>query len=274
MSKKFPFYKQHDEMDCGAACLRMIARHYGRFYSLEYIRELSYVDKLGVSLTSISDAAEQLGFQTLGAKVSFKQLAEDLPLPAIVHWKQRHFVVVYKVSNKYVWIADPARDKLKISKTEFLEAWSQQSQQDEPMGIVLLLETTNEFFERGEEEKPKSSIGYVLDHLRKYRGMIIQVIAGLLVSSLLFLAFPFLIESLVDRGVNNKDVSFVYLILVSLLVLFISQTLVEHFRSWILLHVGARVNITLISDFLIKIMRLPMRFFDSRLTGEFITTDL
>jgi ATP-binding cassette subfamily B protein len=268
MFKSFPFYQQLDAMDCGATCLRMVARYFGRYYSLEYLRELTHMGRQGVSLLGISDAAEKIGLQSLAVKTTFDRLAKDIPLPCIAHWKQNHFVVVIRANRKYVWIADPSHGKHRLTREEFIENWSSDVENGNPVGVLLLLETTPEFFERDGEKVNKSGFGYVLSYFGRYKALITQLIIGLFLGSILQLAFPFLIKALIDVGVNTVDINFIFLILTAQLVLFLTQTAVETFRGWILLHVGIRVNISLISDFLIKLTKLPIRFFDSKMTGD------
>lgn len=270
MRKSFPFYQQLDAMDCGATCLRMVARHYGRFYSLEFLRELTHIGKQGVDLLGISDAAEQIGLQSLAVKTTFDRLKTDIPLPAIAYWSQEHFVVVYRVSNTHVWIADPAAGKFKLTREEFLSNWLSHSEDGEGMGVLLLLETTPEFFERDGEQINKSSWKYVLSYFQRYRGLIGQLFLGLFLGSIIQIILPFFFKSVVDVGIGNVDLTFLGLIVSALLILFVTQTAIELFRSYILLHVGVRVNISLISDFLVKLTKLPIRFFDTRLTGDLL----
>ncbi len=270
MSKNFPFYKQHDSMDCGATCLRMVARHHGRFYSLEYLREITFIGKDGVALIDISDAAEKIGMNTLAAKVGWDRLVDGLPLPFIAHWRQQHFVVVYEITPQYVRVADPAAGKVKLTKAEFLDGWASDVIEGEKHGIILLLETTPEFYEREGDKVDKSGFRFLFTYLRKYRRLLIQLIVGLLLTSLLQLVFPFLTQTIVDVGINNKDVGLIKLVLLGQVVLFMSYTSVEFIRGWIMLHIGTRVNISLVSDFLIKLMKLPPRFFDSKLTGDLL----
>jgi ATP-binding cassette subfamily B protein len=266
----FPFYKQHDAADCGATCLRMIARHYGRHYSLENLRELSYLDREGVSLMGISDAAEKIGFRTLGVKTGFQRLAADIPLPCIAHWQQDHFMVVYKVADKKVFVADPKIGKIELSEQEFLNGWISDVVNTEPQGILLLLETTPEFYKRDGEKTDHSGFGFLWGYLTQYKKLIFQLSIGLVLGSLIQLVFPFLMQALVDKGVQLNDLDFVYLILAAQGMLFLSQVAVEFIRGWILLHIGTRVNINLVSDFLIKLMKLPMSFFDSKMTGDLL----
>jgi len=268
LSDSFPFYKQLDASDCGAACLRMIARYHGRHYSLEYLRELSYLDREGASLMGIADAAEKIGLRTLGVKTSFSRLQNELPLPCIAHWKQNHFIVVYRIVNGKVYVADPAVGKMQLTEQEFMNDWFSGVYQTEPQGILLLLEPTPEFYQREGESDDRAGLSILWQYIRPHKALVWQLLLGLLLGSIIQLAFPFLMQALVDKGVQLRDYSFVYLVLVAQGILFLSQMAVEFIRGWILLHIGTRVNINLVSDFLIKLMRLPMSFFDAKMTGD------
>ncbi len=270
MPKSYPFYKQLDSMDCGATCLRMVARHYGRFYSLEYLRDITYVDRQGVSLLGISDAAEHIGFQTLGCVVSYEKILGDLPKPCIAFWEQRHFVVVYKVTKTKVIIGDPAIGIRTLSKEDFLKGWIAGEQDDEKVGVLLLLEPTPDFYLAEGEEINKKGFGYIFAYLKRYKKLIVQLVLGLLIGSLLQIAFPFLMQALVDIGIGKQDLGFITLIVIAHLVLFAGKTVIEVIRSWILLHIGTRINISLISDYLSKLTKLPIRFFETKMTGDFI----
>lgn len=270
MAKNFPFYKQHDATDCGATCLRMVARYYGRFYSLEYLRSISHQRREGVSLLEISDAAEQIGFRTLAAKITFAQLKQDVPLPCIIFWRQNHYMVVYKVGRNYVDVADPAVGLLRMKTEEFKDGFLQTAEDGEELGIALLLETTPEFSNKEEVSSQNYGLGYILQYLGTYRNLIVQLGLGLALSVVLQLIFPFLIKALVDEGVESLNFNFVLLVLGAWLVLYLSQKFVEHLRNWILLHVGIRTNVNLISDFLIKVARLPIRYFDQKMTSDLL----
>ena len=271
MADRFPFYKQLDSADCGAACLRMVSKYYGRHYTLEYLRQLSYLDRDGASLMGLSDAAEKIGLRTLGVKTGFRRLTEDIPLPCVAHWKQDHFVVVYKVSGGQVYIADPKIGKIQLDEQDFLNSWISDVVNTEPQGILLLLESTPDFFDKeGETNTTRTGFGFLWPYLRQHHTLITQISLGLLLGSLIQLAFPFLMQALVDKGVQLNDLNFVYLILAAQGMLFVSQVAVEFIRGWILLHIGTRVNIHLVSDFLIKHMKLPMSFFDSKMTGDLL----
>jgi len=270
--KIFPFYPQHYSMDCGPACLRMIAAFHGRHYSLDDLRKRSYIDKEGVSLKGISEAAESIGYRTLGVKIPFSD-KHDLPslkvapLPVIVHWNQNHFVSLYKLTNKYAFIADPGSGKHKISHDEFKKHWIS----DHDRGIELLLEPTANFTDKENGgDKSVSSFQFFKSYVKPHRRLIIQLILGLMLASVFQLIFPFLTQSIVDVGIDNQDINFIYLILVGQLMIFGGQLSVRVIQSWILLHVSTRININLISDYLQKLMKLPLGFFDSRNTGDLL----
>jgi len=270
--RKFPFTPQLDAMDCGPACLRMVAKHHGKAYSLQKLRELSHITREGVSLLGVSDAAESIGFRSMGVKIAFEKLAHDVPLPCIAHWKQRHFVVVYDITgkkgNETIKVADPAHGLVNYTREEFLKGWLSTVQGEEDQGICLLLEPSPDFYTQEDDKPDKRSFLFLLSYLKPHRKFIVQLILGMILGSLLQLIFPFLTQAVVDVGISNRDLGFITLILIAQLVLFVSQTSVEFIRSWILLHVSTRINISLISDFLIKLMKLPIGFFDSKKIGD------
>ncbi len=269
---KFTFYQQPDAMDCGPTCLRMVARFFGKHFPMNMLRDLTYQTREGVSLLTLSDAAEKIGFRTIGARLTIGQL-EEVPLPAILHWNQNHFVVLYKISGKgkkgrEYHIADPANGLIKYNSTEFRRFWGAMLSNDEPAGVALLIEPTPEFYrEEGEAGNPVG-FGFLTKYLRPYRKLITQLFLGFITGSLLSLLFPFLTQAIVDVGITTNNLSFIVLVLIAQLVLMISQTASGFIRSWIMLHVSARVSISLISDFLIKLMKLPVRFFDTKMIGD------
>ena len=268
---RFPSYKQLDSMDCGPTCLRMIAKSYGKAYSLPFLREKCYIDKAGVSLKGISEAAEMIGLRSLAVKIPISAKKglpslSEAPLPAIIHWNQNHFVVVYKVSKSHVWIADPADGKHKLTISEFEKSWLSDGKQ----GIALLLEPTNEFYSSEFDQAKTRGFGFLLQYLRPHKKLMIQLIIGLLLGTAFQLIFPFLTQSLVDIGIDTKNLNFIYLILGGQLMLFFSSTIVRFIQSWILLHISVRINVNLIADFLIKLMHLPLGFFDSKNTGDLL----
>jgi len=269
MAKNFPFYEQYDSMDCGAACLRMIAKFHGRYYSLDHLRELTYLNREGVSLLGISDAAEQIGLKTLAASVPYKRLADDLPLPAIAHWDNDHFVVVYEATDDHVWVGNPATRLEKISKEDFIEHWGNPKRFAPNSGVLLMLEPTPDFFlAEGQEES--RGMGYLMLHIKQYKSLLLQLLLGVLLACMVQAIFPFLMQSLIDIGVENKQINFVWLVLIAQMVLFVTQIAVEWFRGLIVLHIGLRVNINLMSDFLLKLTKMPLRYFDTHIVGDIL----
>lgn len=267
---KFPFYRQPDQMDCGPTCLRMIAKHYGRSVSLEKLRKLSETTREGSSLKTISDASEKLGFRSLGVKISLNKLDEEAPLPCIVHWNQNHFVVVYNIKGGRVYISDPGHGLVDLTKKEFLNGWiGANATEETEEGIALLLEPTPRLKEVAEDDiQVKKGFGFLYQYLFRYKKFLFQLVIGLIAGSLLQLIFPFLTQSVVDIGIQNQDIHFIYLILIAQLFLFAGRTSIELIRGWILLHLSTRINISLISDFFIKLMNLPIAYFDSKMTGD------
>lgn len=255
-------------MDCGPSCLRMIAKHHGKSLSLEYLRQQSYIDRQGVSLHGISYAAENIGLRTKSYRLSFNDLLAS-NLPCIAHWNQNHFVVVYKVTKTKVWVADPAIGLISYAVEEFKKHWVSTVKGETEQGVVMELEPTPAFFNQNEHEK-KSGFKFLFNYLIQYKSLLFQLIIGMLAGSIIQLIFPFLTQSIVDVGINNQDISFIYLILLGQLLLFAGQTSVEIIRSWILLHIGTRINISLISDFLMKLLRLPLGFFDTKMVGDIL----
>ena len=271
--RKFPHYKQHDAMDCGPTCLRMIAAFYGRHYSLERLRQKSRITKEGVSLLGVSEAAESLGFRTMGVSISFEQLCEA-PLPCIVFWNQQHFVVVYDIKKHKngftVYVADPAGERLKYTQDEFCRNWISTEDEGVPHGIALLLEPSPEFYSYEGETEQRTGFRFLFSYLRPYKKMVVQLILGLILGSLLLLILPFLSQAVVDIGISTYNLNFVYLVLAAQLVLTFSNATVQFIRGWILLHLGSRINIALISDYLIKLTRMPMGYFDTKMVGDIL----
>lgn len=271
---KFPFYRQLDGMDCGPTCLRMIARYYGKKFSVQQLRENSYIQRTGVNLLGISEAAESIGLRTTGIRTTIDKLKQQSKLPCILHWNQMHFVVLYKIERAkgktYFHIADPAYGLLKYEEEELKKCWISTRQGGVEKGIAMLVETTPQFYETEPIRYEKLSLWYLLRYVRPYKKMIVQLFLGILGGSILQLIFPFLTQTIVDQGIGHRNMNFIQLILVAQLMLVFSRTLIEVIRRCILLHISTRVNVALISDFLVKLMKLPMRFFDSKLAGDLI----
>ena len=267
----FKTYQQLDEMDCGPTCLKMVAKHYGKNYSLENLRNITSATREGVSILGISSAAEKLGFKTLAAHVTAKQLEDEVPLPCILHWNQDHFIVLPPQPKKIfgkkdtLTIADPAHGLVNVDKETFLKKWASITADE---GIVLMLEPTPNFFKEDATTEKKNGFRFLFKYIKPYKSFIAQLFLGMFLGSLLSLVFPFLTQSLVDNGVNHQNLGFIKMILISQLVLFAGSTAVEMIRSWLILHMNSRINISIISDFLVKLMKLPIRYFDTRMIGD------
>jgi ATP-binding cassette subfamily B protein len=266
----FSFVEQYDAMDCGPACLKMVAAFYKKNFSLELLRKKCYITKEGISFLGLSEAADSLGFKTIGVKIPFEMFTENVPLPCIVHWRQKHFVVVYKIKNDKIWVADPAIGLIKYSKEEFIRNWSSTITDGKPTGLVLIIEPSPALFEIEDEQEKTHGFRFLLKYFRLYRKYLGQLILGLLLGSCIQLIIPFLTQSVIDIGLNNNDIGFIYLILFAQLALVIGRMSVEFIRGWLLLHIGARVNVAIISGFLQKLMSLPVAFFDTKLTGDIL----
>ena len=273
----FAIKRQRDAMDCGPSCLAMIAKHYGQQADKEQLRKICSLGKDGVSLLGISKAAEEIGFKTIGGRLSFDTLTSEVPLPCIIHWNQNHFVVVYKIKkrrgNRYeVYVADPGKGLITYTKEEFCEHWVSTKTNGEEKGIALLLEPTEQFYAQNDTKAvpTQSRVKFLWSYLKKYKRFFTQLILGLLLGSLLQLIFPFLTQAIVDTGIGGKDVGFVWLVLLAEMMLLFSRTAIDFIRSKILLHISTRINISLISDFFIKLMKLPMKFFDTKLMGDLL----
>lgn len=266
----FTHYKQLDAMDCGPTCLRMIAKYWGKNLNLQDIRIRTGINRDGVSLLGICKAAESFGFKTLPVRATFSQLEEDVILPAIIHWEQNHFVVIYKISRGYIYIADPSKGKLKYTRNEFRSHWEYYKSQNESSGVVLILEPTNSFYEIEDGKDNEINAGRLIKYIFKQKILFVQLAISLFLGSILQLLFPFFTQSIVDVGISSKDLDFIYLILFAQLALYIGNTIVDFMRSWILLHISTRINLSLLSDFLIKLLKLPLSFFDGKMIGDIL----
>ena len=254
-------------MDCGPTCLRMIAKHYGKNFNLQKLRDITGINREGVSLLGISEAAEKIGFRTTGVKLTLKQLAE-IDLPVILHWNQNHFVVLYKVKKNHYNVADPAKGLIDYNESEFVKNWLSIHNNGHSEGIVLTLSPTPDFYSQEDDKTDGLDFNYLLKYLYRYKQLIVQLFAGLAVGSLLQLILPFLTQSIVDIGINTRNLNFIYIILIAQTMLFVGRMSVDFIRSWILLHISTRINISILTDFLIKLMKLPISFFDTKMTGD------
>lgn len=268
--RKFTNYKQADYKDCGPTCLKIIAKHYGKTIHIQELRDSSETTREGSNLLFLSDAAEKIGFRTLGVKLNVKRL-EEAPLPCILHWNKNHYVVLYKIKKGRYYISDPAFGLIDYDEKDFLKFWiGNNAGESTQEGIALLVEATPKFFQTDFDKEDHQGIGFGLlfQYVWRYKSFLVQLIIGLIASSLLQMIFPFLTQSIVDIGIQNQNINFIYLVLFAMLFLFAGITGLELIRSWILLHLSTRINISLISDFFIKLMNLPISFFDVRMTGD------
>ena len=287
----FPFYRQPDSMDCGPSCLQMIAKHYGKNVSLQRLRQTSQAGRDGVSLLGISDAAESIGLRTQTVRLTFDTLTEDVLLPCILHWDQNHFVVLYNVrtrpsllkfmrngKGKTMYVADPARGLVSLPEAEFLPRWiSNQNKQGSGQGVALLIEPSPIFETLDEEsssaadsEKKLLAFKNIFNYIVPYRKLVAQLFIGMCIASVLQLMLPFLTQSVVDVGINTSNIHFVYIVLLAQLALFAGRLVTDFVRGWILLHISTRVNVSILTDFLIKLMKLPVSFFDSKKMGDIL----
>jgi len=285
--KSFPLYQQLDSMDCGPTCLRMIAKHYGRSYTLQNLREKSFITREGVSMLGISDAAESIGMHTQGVRITLEQLIEDVPLPCILHWNQNHFVVLYDIKgkkrgwrnksansqfsilNSQFFIADPAGQKYGMNRDEFCRCWHSSKKDEKDTGTALILQPSPEFYDyEDDKEKQERNLGYFFRYLLPFKSQFAQIIVGMILGSILALIFPFLTQAVVDQGIGNNNLNFISLILIAQLVLTATQMGMGFIQNWITLHTNTRISISLISDFLAKLMKLPIRFFDAKNIGD------
>lgn len=252
-------------MDCGPTCLRMVCKHYGRAVAIQKLRNLCFINRGGVNLLAISEAAEKIGFRTTGVKLSLSQLTE-IDLPCILHWRQNHFVVLYQIKKGRYYLADPATGLVVLDEAVFKKHWF--GHKETRNGISLLLSPSPQFYEQEDDKENKVSWLSILRYFYAYKRLFVQLAFGLGIGTLLSLITPFLTQSIVDIGINTKNINFVYLILIAQVMLFIGSASVNFIRSWILLHISTRINLSILTDFLIKLMKLPVSFFESKTTGD------
>lgn len=275
---KYPFFQQLDSMDCGPSCLRMIAAYYGRRFQLPKLRDLCFANRNGVTLLGISEAAEHIGFRCIGIKTAFERLRQHVILPCIIHWRQDHFAVIYEINVKkkgakyvgHIIVADPAYGIVKYSVEEFMDGWLCDQEKGEEKGTILMLSPTIDFYRKkysGENDKDYK-LSHFFSYIIPHSKLFFQVILGMLMGLLIQLIFPFMTQSMVDVGILNNNLNFIILILVAQTILSLSQLAIGFIQSWILLHVTARISIALIADFITKMLRLPISFFESKKTGD------
>lgn len=271
-SSAVKWVKQHDSMQCGVACLAMICRHYGRNYSLEYLDGFCHANVSGVSMLGISDGASGVGLETITAAAATHEL-EKIKLPCILHWNQDHFVVLYEISKngKKYKVADPGKGVITYNRKEFEAHWISSVTDNEPSGIVMQLTPTDKFYSINNEKKEeKRSFRFLFGYLKQYRRYFTQIILGLALGCVLQLLMPFLTQAIVDIGIKHGDIGFIWLVLLGELMIVIGRTATDFIRRWLLLHISMRINISLVSDFFIKLLKLPMSFFDTKLMGDLL----
>lgn len=273
--RRFPYLKQPDSMECGATCLRMVARYYGKLYSAEAMRRLCVPGHSGVSMQSLNEAAQKIGFRTVCGRMTVDKLVERHPFPCILHWNQEHFVVLYGVKEsrrgtRIFRIADPGRYLLNVDEEAFCRAWAPGGDGRQAKGILMALQPTDEFYAQQGEEGMGYSASFLWGYLKNYKQLFGQLLIGLVIGCVLQLAFPFLTQAIVDKGIAGKDMRLIYLILFGQLMLVLGRTSVDFIRRWLLLHISIRINLALLSDFFMKLMRLPMPFFDTKLKEDLL----
>lgn len=273
--KKFPIYIQHDSVDCGATCVRMITSFYGKEFTLDSLRKRCYTVTDGVSIMSISDTLEELGFKTIAGKLTVDKILNEVPLPCVLHWKNNHFVVLHNVEqSRYgnkayaIKIADPGQGNITLTEQEFKDGWLSTMSKGEEKGVALLLEPTTSFYDMEEVKERPTSIKFLFTYIKRYKRFFAQLILGLIIGSVIQLIFPFLTQAIVDKGIRSKDIGFIYIVLLAQLALFLGRISIDFIRRWILLHISIRINLSLLSDFLIKLTKLPMAFFDTSHLGD------
>ena len=268
---RFKFLPQHDKMDCGPACLQMIARYYGKKYSLQYIRKHSTIARDGISVLGINQTAQFLGFDCFPVQINRQMLDEGAELPCILHWNQNHFVVLYQKKTNF-WtgksiykIADPGHGLVDLEEEEFEQQWFGKGTD----GIAMMLYPSDAFYAKKVIKEKKFNFKFLLNYLKPYRWNLTQLLIGLLGGSLITLIFPFLTQMLIDDGIKGRSTDVLLIIIMAQFFLFLGSSVIEIIRNWITLFIGSHINIKIISDFLGKLMKLPVQFFDTKLMGDF-----
>lgn len=268
----FPFVKQHDAMQCGISCISMICRFYGKRIPLKDLESYCKASKEGVSLKSLADLCQILNIEYTAGKLNISDLL-NCPLPCILHWNQNHFVVLYKIdrNGKRFWIADPAKGKYKLSVEEFSRYWLSDGSTNANKGIGMFLQKTTEFDSLNVDRyENKRSLSFLWKYILQYKELFIQIILGLVLGCILQLVMPFLTQWIVDIGIKHQDIKFIWLVLLGELFIVMGRTITNVIRSWLVLHISMRINISIVSDFFIKLLKLPMSFFETKLLGDLL----
>lgn len=265
---RFPVDYQMDSQDCGPACLKIIAKYFGRFYSLQYLRDQCGITKQGVSLADLSIGAESIGLRTLAIKCTLEDVVNQIPFPAILFWKESHFIVIYHADKKYIWVSDPAKGRIKYTHEEFKAGWYKK---EEMLGVLLAIEPTIDFKRsKVEKEIEKNSFISILRYFIPYKNSFATIFFIMLVVTLLQGILPFISKAVIDVGIKSSDVNFIHMVLIGNISILLSITIFNVIRDWVLMHITSRVNIALISDYLIKLMKLPVTFFENKLLGDIL----
>lgn len=265
---------QTDSMDCGAACLCMIARHYGKNYSLEFFRKNAFIGKEGISMLGLSMAAEKAGMHSLCAKISIEQLANEIILPCILHWDNKHYVICHKVSGKKnltFHICDPAFGCMKVCQKELYRHWISGKFEGEEVGVAMQIEPGINFHNKGIKKAPhKFSMKYFLKYIMPHKWSILQLLLGALVLISLGYISPFISQAIVDIGILKKDLAFIILMVIAQIIINTSKTIIIFFQSWISLRMNTIINVNLVSNYLNKLSQMPMSFFESKTMGDIL----
>ena len=265
---RFPVDYQMDSQDCGPACLKIIAKYFGRFYSLQYLRDRCGITKQGVSLENLSTGAESIGLRTLAIKCTLDDIINKIPFPAILFWRDSHFIVVYHANKKYIWVSDPAKGRIKYTHEDFKAGWYKKG---ETLGVLLAIEPTIDFKRsKVEKEIEKNSFISILRYFIPYKNSFATIFFIMLVVTLLQGMLPFISKAVIDVGIKSSDINFINMVLIGNISILVSITIFNVIRDWILMHITSRVNIALISDYLIKLMKLPVTFFENKLLGDIL----
>lgn len=273
MNKKISVCIQHDAMDCGAACVKMLTDYYGQSFTLDELKSTCNPTREGVSLSNIAKTLDSVGYSTMGGRLSVERLVDKAPLPCILHWNQEHFVVLYKIEKKKTYtlfhIADPGIGLLKYKEKEFVDNWCSTKNQNEEKGVLLVVEK-KAVIQIDTLKKKKDNFSILIPYFFKYKKYFVLLLLGLIVGSIVQLFFPFLTQAIVDVGIKNSNLHFINTVLAAQLILLFGKMSAEFVQNWLLLHISTRVNISMLSDFIIKLMKLPMGFFDTKLTGDIL----
>lgn len=264
---KFPFYRQQDSKDSGPTCLRIICKHFGKNFNIQTLREKAFATHEGTSINNLSDAAESLGLKTLVTELSLDRFFDNAVFPCVIRWGDDHYIIVYKTTSTKIYVCDPKQGLVTFQLKEFAIQWNAKFPESERKVEALLIEATPAFYTRPEQYR-KANIAYYLNYFKPYKRHFTQVFFGMIATVILTVIFPFLTRAIIDRGVNLRDMEFINVILIAQVVLLISRSVIGHIQSWIFLYVESRINLVIVADFLIKLLNLPISYFNSKSLGD------